>query len=86
MSVLGETSSWLSARSSPVIDFFVIHPLSINTLLAAAAAAGAEASSRDQQKRNAYVCVEPNGYVFVSFSVESYGRLGTPAMKLLHDP
>jgi hypothetical protein len=32
-----------------------------------------------------YVCVEPNGYAFVPFSVESYGRLGKPAMKLLHD-
>jgi hypothetical protein len=28
--------------------------------------------------------VEPNGYPFVPFSVESYGRLGQPAMKLLH--
>jgi hypothetical protein len=28
--------------------------------------------------------VEPNGYPFVPFSVESYGRLCQPAMKLLH--
>jgi hypothetical protein len=28
--------------------------------------------------------VEPNSYSFVPFSVESYGRLGQPAMKLLH--
>jgi hypothetical protein len=28
--------------------------------------------------------VEPNGYSFVPFSVESYGRLGQPAMTLLH--
>jgi hypothetical protein len=28
--------------------------------------------------------VEPNGYAFVPFSVESYWRIGQPAMKLLH--
>jgi hypothetical protein len=28
--------------------------------------------------------VEPHGYGFVPFSVETYGRLGQPAIKLLH--
>jgi hypothetical protein len=28
--------------------------------------------------------VEPNVFPFVPFSVESYGRIGQPAMKLLH--
>jgi hypothetical protein len=28
--------------------------------------------------------VEPHGYGFVPFSVETYGRLGQPAMTLLH--
>jgi hypothetical protein len=28
--------------------------------------------------------VEPNGYASVPFSVEGYGRIGQPAMKLLH--
>jgi hypothetical protein len=28
--------------------------------------------------------VEPNGYAFVPFSVESYGRIGQLAMKLMH--
>jgi hypothetical protein len=32
-----------------------------------------------------YARVEPNGYGSVPFSVETYGRLGHPAMKLLHD-
>jgi hypothetical protein len=32
----------------------------------------------------AYAGVEPNGFSFVPFSVESYGRLGQAAMKLLH--
>jgi hypothetical protein len=39
---------------------------------------------RDRQKRTAYARVELNGSSFVPFSVESYGRLGQPAMKLLH--
>jgi hypothetical protein len=29
--------------------------------------------------------VEPSGYLFVPFSIESYRLLGVPAMKLLHD-
>jgi hypothetical protein len=28
--------------------------------------------------------VKPHGYGFIPFSVETYGRLGQPAMKLLH--
>jgi hypothetical protein len=32
----------------------------------------------------AYARVEPHGYGFVPFSVETYHRLGQPAMKLLH--
>jgi hypothetical protein len=72
-------------RGITVSDLSVIHPLSINTLPRAATTAGAAASHRDQQKRTAYARVEPNGYGFVPFSVETYGRIGQPAMKLLHD-
>jgi hypothetical protein len=72
-------------RGITISDISVIHPLSINTLPRAATTAGAAASHRDQQKRTAYARVEPNGYGFVPFSVESYRRLGHPAMKLLHD-
>jgi hypothetical protein len=32
----------------------------------------------------AYTQVEPHGYGFVPFSLETYGHLGQPAMKLLH--
>jgi hypothetical protein len=78
-----EISSWLSARSSPTPP--VLHPLSINTLSAAAAEAGAAASWQDQQKLNANVRVEPNCNAVVPFSVKSYGRLGKLAMKLLQD-
>jgi hypothetical protein len=45
----------------------------------------AAASHWDQQNRTAYARVEPNGYGFVPFSVETCGRIGQPAMKLLHD-
>jgi hypothetical protein len=72
-------------RGITISDLSVVHPLSINTLPRAAITAGAAASHRDQQKRTAYARVEPNGYGFVPFSVETYGRIGQPAMKLLHD-
>jgi hypothetical protein len=62
----------------------VIHPLSLNIISRAASTAGAAASHRDQRKRTAYARVEPHGYGFIPFSLETYGRLGQPAMKLLH--
>jgi hypothetical protein len=67
-----------------IADVSIIHPTSLNTLSRAAATAGAAASHRDRQKQTAYARVEPNGYSFVPFSVESYGRLGHPAMTLMH--
>jgi hypothetical protein len=63
-------------------DVSVIHPLSNNSLSAAATSPGAAAARRDHQKRTAGV--ELNGYAFVPFSVESYGHIGQPAIKLLH--
>jgi hypothetical protein len=81
---LGGTSSLPFPQGITIADASIIHPLSINTLLAAAAMAGAAAARRDQQKRAAYSPVELNGYMFVPFSMESYGRLGQPAMALLH--
>jgi hypothetical protein len=67
-----------------IADISITHPLAIKTLAAAATTAGAAAARRDQQKRATYSRVEPNGFPFVPFSVESYGRIGQPAMKLLH--
>jgi hypothetical protein len=67
-----------------IADVSVIHPLSINSISAAAASPGAAAARRDHQKRTSYAGVEPNGYAFVPFSVESYGRMGQLAMKILH--
>jgi hypothetical protein len=65
-----------------ITDISVIHPLSLNIISRAATTAGA--SHRDQLKRTAYARVEPHGYCFIPFSVETYGCLGQPAMKLLH--
>jgi hypothetical protein len=61
-------------------DVSVIHPLSINILPRAATTAGAAAFHRDQQKQTAYARVEPSGYGFVPFFMETYGHLGHPAM------
>jgi hypothetical protein len=44
-----------------IADVSIIHPLSINSLSAAAASPGAAAARRDHQKRAAYAGVEPNG-------------------------
>jgi hypothetical protein len=85
VSALGDILLALRRQVITVTGISVIHPLSINTLSAAAAEAGATASLRDQQKQNASVRIEPNGYAFVPFSVESFRRSGKPAMKLLHD-
>jgi hypothetical protein len=62
----------------------VAPPLAINTLATAATTAGVAAACREQQKHATYSRVEPNGYPLVPFSVESYGRIGQPAMKLSH--
>jgi hypothetical protein len=59
-----------------IADVSVIHPLSINSLSAAAAWPGAAVARRDHQKRTAYAGVEPNAYAFIPFSVELYGRIG----------
>jgi hypothetical protein len=65
-----------------IADVRVVHPPSANALSAAAATIGARC---DKLKRASYSRVEPCGYPFVPFSIESYGRLGVPAMKLSHD-
>jgi hypothetical protein len=67
-----------------IADFSITHPLAINTLAAAATTASAAAARREQQKCATYSRVEPNGYPFVPFSVESYGGIGQLVMKLLH--
>jgi hypothetical protein len=45
---------------------------------------GGVSGSSTYMKRATYSRVEPNGYPFVPFSVESNARIGQPAMKPLH--
>jgi hypothetical protein len=59
------------------------HPPGVANWAAAARTDGAAADGRDREKRRAYSRLESNGYPFTPFSVESYGRLGKPAMDLL---
>jgi hypothetical protein len=59
-------------------------PSGASSLRAAALTDGAAAAARrDTSKRAAYNALDPNGYDFVPFSAESYGRLGKPALALL---
>ena len=58
---------------------------SLRPALRAARADGAAAAERDAKKRAKYATSDPAGYTFVPLSVESYGRLGKPAMQLLAD-
>jgi hypothetical protein len=68
----------------PIADVSVVHPLSTRLLHWAASTARASASHRDQQQRTTYAWLVPKESEFVPVSVESYGRLSQPAMKLLH--
>jgi hypothetical protein len=63
-----------------VVDVSVTHPAEVTNRAAAAATDGAAAAKHDVEKRRAYNRLEPNGYVFTRFSVETYGRLGKPAI------
>jgi hypothetical protein len=57
-------------------DVSVVHP---------AATPGAAATQRDAEKQAQYRQDEWGAYPFTPLSVESFGRLGTPMMRLLSD-
>jgi hypothetical protein len=67
-----------------VADVSVIHPAAQSYVRGAAAAAGSAAALRDQQKRTRYEQSFPGGYAFTPLVVETYGRMGKPAMELLN--
>ena len=67
-----------------VVDISVIHPAAASYVRAAARSAGSAAATRDARKRALYRTADPNGYAFTPLSVETYGRLGEPAMELLN--
>jgi hypothetical protein len=66
-----------------VVDVSVTHTPSSTTRTAAAQTKGTAAGKRDEAKCQACNCLEPHGYHFVPFTVDSYGRQGKPALRLL---
>jgi hypothetical protein len=67
-----------------VADVSVIHPAAPTYAKTAAVTAGKAAAIRDSEKKRKYLSADPNGYQFVPLSMESFGRLGEPAMQLLN--
>jgi hypothetical protein len=66
-----------------VVDVPITHPSGVANRAAAATTDGAAAARRDREKRQTYGQLEPNGYPFIPLSVETYGRLGNPAISFL---
>jgi hypothetical protein len=75
----------LALRSALTIaDVSVIHPAASTYVAAAARTTGSAAAVRDRHKQARYDRGDAGGYAFVPLSVETYGRMGAPAMKLLN--
>jgi hypothetical protein len=72
-------------RGLTVIDVAVVHPGASTYVDRAAAMPGAAAAATDLRKTAAYRRGGYQGFTFVPFSVESYGRLGCPAMAFLNE-
>jgi hypothetical protein len=66
-----------------VVDVSITHPSGVSNRAAAATTDGAAAARRDREKRRTYGQLEPNGYPFILFSVETYSRPGKPAISFL---
>jgi hypothetical protein len=66
-----------------VVDVSVTHLAGVSNRAAPAATDGAAAAKCDVEKRRAYNRLEPNGYPFTPFSVETHGGLGKSAIALL---
>jgi hypothetical protein len=67
-----------------VIDVSIVHPAASTYMRQAASTEGAAAAARDQAKRARYQLTNPDGYDFIPFSVETFGRIGKPAMALIN--
>ena len=67
-----------------VADVSVVHPAAETYVQVAAREEGGAAAIRDQQKRTKYSTADPHGYAFIPLSMETFGRLGKPAMQLLN--
>jgi hypothetical protein len=66
-----------------VADISVMHPGGVAVRAAAAATDRAAAKRREGEKRRIYVRLEPNGYPFFPFALESYACLGKDAIDAL---
>jgi hypothetical protein len=66
-----------------VVDVSITHHSGLANRRATATADGAAEARRDREKRRTYGQLEPNGYPFIPFSVETYGCLGKPAISFL---
>ena len=66
-----------------MVDVSCINVLSQSCVDAAAARDGAAAAMRDEQKQAKYAARGDSGYNFTPFSVETSGRIGKPALKLI---
>jgi hypothetical protein len=71
-------------RRLVVGDVSIIHPAAASFAVGAVHTPGFEAAARDASKRRAYRQVS-SALPFVPMSVESFGRLGAPALTLLGD-
>jgi hypothetical protein len=66
------------------VDVSVTHPAADTYVAAAAEAPGAAAATRDRRKEAHYLLRGfDHGFELVPFSLETYGRLGEPAMRFL---
>jgi hypothetical protein len=72
------------SRASLVGDVSVIHPAAASFAGGTARTPGFAAAARDASKQRAYRQVS-SALPFVPMSVESFGRLGAPALTLLGD-
>jgi len=68
-----------------MVDISCVHPGGVTKRGIASKQAGAAAAARDKRKRKDHANDGTPGYTFVPFSVETYGRLGVEADKLLKD-
>jgi hypothetical protein len=82
-----ETSCWRwSLACMSVVDVSITNSSGVSNRAAAATTDGAAAAQWDREKRRTYGQLEPNGYPFIPFLVETYGRLGKPAISFLGQP
>jgi hypothetical protein len=66
-----------------VVGVSITHPSGVANRAAAAMTDNAAATRKDREKRRRYGELEPNGYPFTPFSVETYVHLGKPAISCL---